>query len=382
MARNLTIVSSPLVEVLVENVLIRPWEPADADAVYRACQDLDIQRWAWVPSPYLPEHATRFVTELSPGAWEAGTGAPMGVFDAATGELLGSCGLVSIREGVGEIGYWTAPWARGRGVAVAAVRAVAAFAFTSLGLRQVVWRAAVGNHASRLVALRAGVRVHGQTRVPHGEAGSRNVWFGTLLPGEVTTQTPDAYAPGSLAARQAAVFGQPPPRLPGLAETDTADLDLVTAACRDPESTRYTTLPVPYTRADAEGFMLRHGPLLWAAGEGVIYQIVDGQEKFAGTVSLRLQAGDEECAEVGFLVAPWARGRGYATGAVRSLCAWGFDALGLSRILWRAHVGNEASRRVAIKAGFAMEGVQRAGCVRHGERHDAWVGAMLATDPR
>jgi hypothetical protein len=36
---------------------------------------------------------------------------------------------------------------------------------------------------------------------------------------------------------------------------------------------------------------------------------------------------------------------------------------------------------VAERAGFTIEGVQRAGCVQRGERRDAWVGSRLATDP-
>ncbi len=374
------IVPTPLIEILAGNVLIRPWQPADAESVYRACQDPDIQRWTRVPTPYQRRHATGFVTELSPKAWAEGTGAPLGVFDAETGELLGSCGLTEIQAGTGEIGYWTAPWARGRGVAVTALRAVATFAFERLGVRRIGWHALVGNHTSRLVALRAGVRVHGRTRIVTGP-GWTDGWWGTLLPGEVTTQAPPAYAPGSLAALRAAVFSRPQPRLPGLSPVRAADIDLITTACRDPESARWTTVPVPYTRADAEFYALRHAPLTWAAGEGAVYEIVDARDEYVGTVDLRLAAGDEATGEVGFLVAPWARGRGHATRALRSLCAWGFTALGLTRIVWRAHVGNEASRRVAEKAGFALEGVQRAGCAQRGERRDAWVGALLSTDP-
>jgi RimJ/RimL family protein N-acetyltransferase len=386
-----------LLEIIAGDVLLRPWQAADADEVYRACQDPDIQRFTRVPAPYRAEDAASFVTEMSPKAWAEGSGAPMGVFDAGTGELLGACGLVSVLDGTGEIGYWTAPWARGRGVALTAVRAAATFGFESLGLRRIVWHALVGNHASRLVALRSGVRIHGRTRIPadqtrpvgepgHGPDGlvpeALDAWWGTLLPGEVSAATPDRYAAGSVTARRAATFGVPQPRLPGLVPLRAADLDLITATCQDPESARWTVVPVPYTRADAEFFVLRHAPLTWAAGEGAIFGIVDDQGGYAGTIDLRIDGADDASAEVGFLVAPWARGRGYATGALRSICSWGFDALGLSRIVWRAHLGNEASRRVAVKAGFTMEGVQRAGCAQRGERHDAWVGAMLATDPR
>jgi RimJ/RimL family protein N-acetyltransferase len=376
------IVPTPLMEILAGNVLIRPWQPADAGPVYRACQDPDIQRWTRMPSPYLPRHATGFVTGLSPKAWSEGSGAPLGVFDATTGELLGSCGLTAIRDGTGELGYWTAPWARGRGVAVTAVRAVTALAFEKLGLHRVGWRALVGNHASRLVALRAGIRMHGRTRiVDEPGQGWTDAWWGTLLPGEVTAQAPPAYAPGSLAARRAAVYCGRQPRLRGLVPPRAADIELITAACRDEESARWTTIPVPYARTDAEFYVLRHAPLIWAAGEGAVYQIVDGRNDFVGTADLRIDPADEASAEVGFLVAPWARGRGHATRALRSLCAWGFEALGLARIVWRAQVGNEASRRVAIKAGFTLEGVQRSGSAERGGRRDAWVGSRLPADP-
>jgi RimJ/RimL family protein N-acetyltransferase len=154
----------------------------------------------------------------------------------------------------------------------------------------------------------------------------------------------------------------------------------VTAACRDPESARWTTVPVPFSEATARQFLFDHSPLHWARGRGAVFAIADEHDTYVGAADLGIDPSDEDSAEIGYLVAPWARGRGYATAAVRTLCSWGFAALGLRRIVWRAHVGNEASRRVAEKAGFAVEGIQRAGCVQRGARHDAWVGARLNTD--
>jgi RimJ/RimL family protein N-acetyltransferase len=379
------------VEILAGNLLLRPWQEADSADLYRACQDPEIQRWTRVPSPYRPEDARHLTTELSPSAWATGSGAPLGVFDAATGELLGAGGLVSMAGGTGEVGYWTAPWARGRGVATAALRAVATFAFEALPIDRIVWHATVGNHASRLVAQRAGVRVAGRVRRAGRLPGETiDAWIGTLLPGEVSLDVPPRYAPGSPAARRAVVFGAPQPTLPGRnplgglgpMRDDEEELAAIVATCQDPESARWTTVPVPYARADAEFFVRRHAPLSWAAGESAVFRIADGQGRYAGNVHLRLDADDDETAEAGFLVAPWARGRGLGTAALRTVCDWGFDALGLTRIVWRAHVGNEASRRAAQRAGFVAEGVQRAGCAQRGERRDAWVAARLATDPR
>jgi RimJ/RimL family protein N-acetyltransferase len=267
------------------------------------------------------------------------------------------------------------------------LRACATFAFETLPVNVIFWHAYLGNHASRLVALRAGVRVEGRSRVPGRRPGELvDAWTGSLVPGDVTSGTPARYGPGSAAARQAAAFGAPQPTLPGpaplgsLGPLRVEELDEITQACQDPESARWTVVPVPYSRQDAESYVTRYAPLAWAAGEAAVFRIGDEHDRYAGAVSLALD--DEGTAEVGFLVAPSARGRGLGTAALRAVSDWGFDALGLDRIVWRAHVGNEASRRAAQKAGFVMEGVQRAGCVQRGERRDAWVGARLCTDPR
>lgn len=380
------------VEIIEDGVLLRPWREADAEAVHRACQDPDIQRWTTVPRPYRPEHALGFVTEISGKAWAAGTGAPFAVCDPGTGELLGANGLISIdNSGTGEVGYWTAPWARGRGVMVRATRALARWSFDSLGLRRLIWQAEVGNHASRLVALRAGFRIDGRLRladaVPHLGADG---WIGTLLPGEVPAAGSTGPAgPGTLAARRAAVFGRPQPVLFAttaagelrLRPMEDQDQDAVVRTCRDPETIRWTTVPDPYERADAQGFQV-YGQDAWARGQAGCFVVADPDDRYAGTLDLRLSAADPLLADVGFMIAPAARGRGYLPAALVALSAWGFSTLGLARIEWKANVGNTASRRAAEKAGFTFEGTARGGVQHRGERVDAWVAALLAGDLR
>ncbi|MGC4850051.1 GNAT family N-acetyltransferase [Micromonospora sp. DT15] len=380
-----------LVEIIEDGVLLRPWRETDAEAVHRACQDPDIQRWTTVPRPYRPEHAHGFVTEMSRKAWAEGTGAPFAVCDPDTGELLGSSGLTSIGEdGTGEIGYWTAPWARGRGVMVRATRAVARWSFDTLGLRRLIWQAEVGNHASRLVALRAGFRIDGRLRLadPALLPGSADGWIGSLLPGEVPAAGSTGPAgPGTLAARRAAIFGRPQPVL--FAETgagelrlrpmEEKDLDAVVQTCRDPETIRWTTVPDPYDRADAEGYQA-YGRDSWARGDAACFMIADADDRYVGTLDLRLSPTDPLVADTGFMTAPAARGRGYLPAALVALSAWGFSTLGLARIEWRANVGNTASRRAAEKAGFLVEGTARGGVQHRGERVDVWVGALLAKD--
>ncbi|BCJ64305.1 hypothetical protein GCM10009779_13570 [Polymorphospora rubra] len=370
---------------------LRPWRPDDADAVLRACQDPAIGRWTTVPSPYLPEHAVGFVAERAPAGWAAGTGAPFAVCDAATGEVLGSCGLVSLDRaaGQGEIGYWTAPWARGRGVAVRATRMVARWAFESVGLRRLVWRAEVGNHASRLVALRAGFTMEGilrrDVRRGHGDTDS---WIGSLLPDDPTPAPGREPArPGSVEARRAAVFTGDQPTLTAeapagpirLRRPGSADIDGAVATCRDQAAIRWTSVPDPYHRRDAEHFV-GQAEQQWLRGTGATFAIVGPAGTFAGSIALRLSAADPAVADVGFLIAPAARNRGYASAALAAVCTWGFDRLVLHRIEWRAHVGNTASRRVAEKAGFTVEGVAHGSLAHRGARVDVWVGALLVDD--
>lgn len=136
------------------DIALRPPEPGDVEWITRACQDPEIQRWTMVPRPYLPEHAEMFVRN------ELGSLEPLVVVDGVTGEGLGASGLKSIDPDTGQVesGYWVAPWARGRGVAVAALEHVKERA-AAVGGTSLVLLIAPGNVASIKVAERAGFRL-------------------------------------------------------------------------------------------------------------------------------------------------------------------------------------------------------------------------------
>src|SRR5699024_11106103 len=129
--------------------------------------------------------------------------------------------------------------------------------------------------------------------------------------------------------------------------------------------------------SDAEGYR-GYAQAAWARGDSACFVIADPDDSYAGTLDLRLSPADPLLADVGFMVAPAVRGRGYLPAALLALSAWGFTTLGLARIEWKANVGNTSSRRAAEKAGFTFEGTLRGGVPHRGERVDAWVGALLA----
>jgi RimJ/RimL family protein N-acetyltransferase len=149
--------------------------------------------------------------------------------------------------------------------------------------------------------------------------------------------------------------------------------------CQDPVTQRWTTRPVPYTREHARTLVTRTMPEQWADGTSWAFA-VEVEGRYAGTVSLRDEG--ERRVEVTFGSHPSVRGTGAMERAVRLLVDWGFADRGARVIIWRAHQGNWASRKLAWRLGFRMEGAIRAALPQHGHLHDAWVGTLLATDDR
>jgi RimJ/RimL family protein N-acetyltransferase len=158
------------------------------------------------------------------------------------------------------------------------------------------------------------------------------------------------------------------------------DAPAVYAACQDPEIARYIPIPQPYTESSAREFVATRR----AEREGDeerSFAITDAHSgAVVGAISRRRRA--EHHAEVGYWLAPEARGRGLATRALRLVTDWSFEA-GLVRLDLCTHPANAASGRVAERAGFAREGVRRAWYIdRDGEPQDVVFYALVRGDGR
>jgi len=159
------------------------------------------------------------------------------------------------------------------------------------------------------------------------------------------------------------------------------DLQAIVEACQDPEMIRWTTIPQPYGEPHARDFVHAFAERGWADDTRAVFAIADPvTDAYLGAVDLRL--APDESAEIGYHVAPWARGRGVGTAALRLVCRWGLEVLGLQRIEWQAAVGNVGSRRIAEAVGFVVEGTCRRRLVHRGERVDAWIGSLLPGELR
>jgi RimJ/RimL family protein N-acetyltransferase len=147
-------------------IRLRAKARTDVDTLTAACQDPEIPRWTLVPVPYRREDALAWLaaTELE---LDAGLAIDWLVVDAED-RLLGSIALMGIDRGrgSGEIGYWVARDARGRGVATRAVRLVCAWAASELGLTTLELVIHEDNAPSHAVARAAGFTPTGERRPP------------------------------------------------------------------------------------------------------------------------------------------------------------------------------------------------------------------------
>lgn len=104
---------------------------------------------------------------------------------------------------------------------------------------------------------------------------------------------------------------------------------------------------------------------------------IEAGGEHVGTLDLRDISELHRCCEVGYLIGTEHWGRGIGTAAVREACRTAFDELGLERITYWVVEGNDASRRVAEKAGFAYEGRARSQILDRGRRLDQHLYGLV-----
>jgi len=126
-------------------------------------------------------------------------------------------------------------------------------------------------------------------------------------------------------------------RLRPLRRADVAD---ITAACQDPETQRWTTIPVPYVESDAVWFVDVYAAERRTPDQGAVWAVcTPGEDRYAGSMEIRRDPADGAMADCGFATAPWARGPGLTTAALRLACRWAFDVMSVERVEWRACSG-------------------------------------------
>ena len=133
------------------------------------------------------------------------------------------------------------------------------------------------------------------------------------------------------------------------------DIPWIFDACQDPLIQRYTTVPSPYRADDAVGWVRQAATLREEGVELHLLVALTESGELLGAASIR-PTPDRARAEIGYWVERYARGRGAASGAVLGLEAWASASLGATETFLRIAEENDASRRVALRCGYRLEG--------------------------
>ncbi len=161
--------------------------------------------------------------------------------------------------------------------------------------------------------------------------------------------------------------------------TDT-DVDSLWAG-EDDDCVRRSGLPGPFTRRDIAN-QIRHWQKQWQLGEsGRSFAVRETvTRRLVGGCVLEIRPDDGEIAELSYWVFPPYRRRGYATRSVELVCRYAFDNLGIVRMDLYIEPKNDASLRVATKAGFLQEGLARQHDRCQSGRWDLVLFSRLRTD--
>ena len=130
---------------------LRAWAADDAEWYATATRDPLIQQYTAESSTVTAEQVRDAIAVL-PGQ---PTAVGFLICDARTGARLGNLAL-DYEDGIGDVSYWLAADARGRGAATRAVRLLIGWAVDVLGLTKLQLWCHADNIGSRRVALRAG----------------------------------------------------------------------------------------------------------------------------------------------------------------------------------------------------------------------------------
>ncbi|MFD4116287.1 GNAT family N-acetyltransferase [Streptomyces niveus] len=157
------------------------------------------------------------------------------------------------------------------------------------------------------------------------------------------------------------------------------DAEAVTEAFQDPEIQRWHVRradSVEEAREWIEGWQSS-----WSSETGGHWAVAGAEgDGLLGRMSLKSLRLEDGAAEVAYWMIPTARGRGVCTRAVMTLTSWAMEKGGFHRLEIEHSTANEASCRVAIKAGFAEEGVRRGAALHADGWHDMHLHARVRTE--
>ena len=134
-------------------IVLRPIEARDRTSLCEAVHEsMDtVGAWmSWCHPAYSLEDADQWIATCAHN-WASGTDREFGIFDAASGAVLGCAGINQVNQvnRFANLGYWIRASRTGQGLASTAARLVARFGFAQLALVRLEVVVRVNNVADR-----------------------------------------------------------------------------------------------------------------------------------------------------------------------------------------------------------------------------------------
>ncbi len=173
-----------------ERLILRPWEEADAEALYKYAKNPNVGPTAGWPVHTSEEHSREVIKNVlsAPETYAVilkGGDEPIG----SIGLMVGKNSNFDIPENEGEIGYWIGEPYWGRGLIPEAAKELIRYAFDGLGLETLWCGYFDGNLKSKRVQEKCGFKYHhtnrdfyctftGDVRTEHVTRLTREEWRG------------------------------------------------------------------------------------------------------------------------------------------------------------------------------------------------------------
>ncbi|MEV5440461.1 GNAT family N-acetyltransferase [Streptomyces sp. NPDC052682] len=145
---------------------------------------------------------------------------------------------------------------------------------------------------------------------------------------------------------------------------DEEDVTALAEMMNDEQVAAWTDVPQPFTEDGARTWITDHAPTERAAGRGLDLAVTEFlTQRLVGVIQLTGTNWHVRATELSYVIAPWARGEGYASEAALATAQWLFTDQKFERIELRTAADNTAAQQVAQKIGCISEGVLRNACI-------------------
>ncbi|MDX3309340.1 GNAT family N-acetyltransferase [Streptomyces sp. NPDC054884] len=157
----------------------------------------------------------------------------------------------------------------------------------------------------------------------------------------------------------------------GLRPLDEDDVPALADMMNDEQVTAWTAVPHPFDEAAARRWIAEYAPGHRTTGRGLDLAVTEFlTQRLVGVVQLAKTNWHVRSTELSYIIAPWARGEGYASEAALATAQWLFTDQKFERIELRTAADNTAAQQVAQKIGCISEGVLRSACIARARAED------------